>query len=560
MKPSCYFSNLTWALISRRKWNRFKMAAGNVNDVQSAYLLHLLRENCDTVYGRKYDFGSIDSVSAYQQRVPITTYEDYISSVKLIRQGQPNILTAAKVKLLEPTSGTTSATKLIPYTDSLKAEFQNGIGAWIYNLFKIHPALLGGKAYWAITPNMHLEREKNDVIPIGFNEDGEYFGRLEKRLIDQIMVGPAELSQLSDMETFRYVTLLFLVSEPELRMLSVWNPSYLELLLKALNTWADRIVKDIRQGDIHPPAPIPDPLLAMLKRKIKKNPRRAKVIEEAVRKWRNKELFNPWLEIWPHLKLISCWADGWASHSVNAIQKLFPKVTIQPKGLLATEAFITFPLEGKLYQTTQHVLSVTSHFFEFEELNLSTVKLSHELETGKEYSVIVSTGGGLYRYRLNDRVRVEGHFQQAPLLRFIGKTEGVSDLFGEKVHVDHLRRILIRAFNKYECQPEFYFVAPQFSVNVCCYTLFLESPHTDNINAALQKKIEQELSHNFHYHYCRRLDQLGAFKIHRLPQGSRNSYFIHKSRMSRLGTVKYSLLEKQADWIRIFSSGMRNLQ
>ncbi|CAB1056349.1 hypothetical protein D1BOALGB6SA_1085 [Olavius sp. associated proteobacterium Delta 1] len=48
MKPSCYFSNLAWALISRRKWNRFKKAAGNVKKVQSAYLLKLLRENCDT--------------------------------------------------------------------------------------------------------------------------------------------------------------------------------------------------------------------------------------------------------------------------------------------------------------------------------------------------------------------------------------------------------------------------------------------------------------------------------------------------------------------------------
>ncbi len=145
-------------------------------------------------------------------------------------------------------------------------------------------------------------------------------------------------------------------------------------------------------------------------------------------------------------------------------------------------------------------------------------------------------------------------------MKFIGKTEGVSDLFGEKVHVDHLRRTLIRAFEKCGCRPDFYFVAPQVSTDDCCYTLFLESPPTDNTDAALQKEIEQELSHNFHYRYCRHLGQLGEYKIHRLPQGARNAYFIHKSRLSRLGTVKYSLLEKQADWVNIFAGGMRNPQ
>lgn len=560
MNPSCYLSNLIWALIARRKWIQFRMAVDKVADVQSAYLLKLLHENCDTAYGRHYGFRSIDTVRAYQQRVPITNYEDYLSSVRCIRQGQPNILTAAEVKLLEPTSGTSSATKLIPYTDRLRAEFQNGIGAWVYNLFKTYPALLAGKAYWSITPNLQAERRTDDILPIGFNEDGEYFGRVEKRLIDRIMVGPAELAALSEVETFRYVTLLFLVSESELRMLSVWNPSYLDLILKTMDTWADRIVEDIRRGDIRPPGPISDPLFHLLKKKLKKNPKRATVIEDAVKKWRNKDVSHPWIEIWPHLTLISCWADGWANPSVSSIQKRFPGVVIQPKGLLATEALITFPLERKFSHKLQHVLSITSHFYEFEEQDDSRVKLSHELEIGKEYTVIVSTGGGLYRYRLNDRVRVEGHFRQAPLLRFIGKTEGVSDLYGEKVHEDHLRRTLATVFRKYDCRPEFYFVAPQFYAGVCRYTLFLESPHTDSNDSTLQKEIEQSLLHNFHYDYCRRLDQLGEFKIHRVPPGARDTYFIHKSRLSQLGTVKYSLLEKQANWVEILAGKMEHLK
>lgn len=549
MNPICLLSNLTWAALSRRKWYRFQKAAEVVENVQAAYLLKLLRKNRDTTYGRRYDFGRIGSVKDYQQRVPITEYEDYVAYVQRIRQGRSNVLTAARVKLLEPTSGTTSASKLIPYTDCLKAEFQNGIGAWIYNLFTSYPGLLGGKAYWAITPNIQPGRDKDDYLPIGFSEDGEYFGALEKRLIEQIMVGPAALSTLPDMQTCRYVTGLFLFSEPNLRMLSVWNPTYLELLLKDLDSWAERIVEDIRQGDIHPPTPIPGPIMRLLRRNIKKNPGRARLLKEVIEQWRRDDQFHPWSAIWPDLKLISCWADGWAGQSIPGIKALFPQAVIQPKGLLATEAIVTFPLEGLESRQLRHVLAVTSHFYEFEELVTLKVRLAHELEAGKEYAVIVTTGGGLYRYRLKDRVRVEGAFRQAPLLRFIGKTGGVSDLFGEKLHEDHLRRSLDGVFTDHACQPEFYFVAPQAYRNGYCYTLFLETPDTDVDDTLIEGEIERKLRHNFHYDYCRRLGQLGALKVYRLPQGARHAYFESKSRLSKSGTVKYALLEKQSDWV-----------
>lgn len=46
----------------------------------------------------------------------------------------------------------TQASKLIPYTTSLKAEFQRGLGAWIADLYAGKPTLMSGRAYWSITP------------------------------------------------------------------------------------------------------------------------------------------------------------------------------------------------------------------------------------------------------------------------------------------------------------------------------------------------------------------------------------------------------------------------
>ena len=47
--------------------------------------------------------------------------------------------------------------------------------------------------------------------------------------------------------------------------------------------------------------------------------------------------------------------------------------------------------------------------------------------------MVVTTGGGLYRYRLRDRVRVLDRIGQTASLEFIGREHGVVDLFGEKL-------------------------------------------------------------------------------------------------------------------------------
>jgi fumarylacetoacetase len=47
--------------------------------------------------------------------------------------------------------------------------------------------------------------------------------------------------------------------------------------------------------------------------------------------------------LWPVLKVISCWGDGPAELACAELQRRFPRTLVQPKGLLATEAFVTIP-------------------------------------------------------------------------------------------------------------------------------------------------------------------------------------------------------------------------
>jgi hypothetical protein len=61
-----------------------------------------------------------------------------------------------------------------------------------------------------------------------------------------------------------------------------------------------------------------------------------------------------------------------------------------------------------------------------------------ELEEGNLYYIILTTPGGLYRYDINDVVRVAGFYNQTPLIEFVRKGRDVTSITGEKLHVNQV--------------------------------------------------------------------------------------------------------------------------
>ena len=191
----------------------------------------------------------------YQRRVPLAGYEDLAPAIERIAAGHQGELTAERVRLLEPTSGSRAATKHIPYTASLKREFGRAIAPWIVDLFRAEPRLLLGQAYWSVTPVTRHNARTPGGVPIGFEEDGEYLGPLQRRLVGATMAVPAEVKRLPEMETFRYATLLFLLRSRALALVSVWSPTFLTLLVEPLPDWWPRLAEDIERGTVSgPPA------------------------------------------------------------------------------------------------------------------------------------------------------------------------------------------------------------------------------------------------------------------------------------------------------------------
>jgi hypothetical protein len=258
------------------------------------------------------------------------------------------------------------------------------------------------------------------------------------------------------------------------------------------------------------------------------------------------------------LRMISCWAHGNAAQALPHMQAYFPHVTIQPKGLLATEAFISFPFKDDL-----SALSLLSHFFEFEETDTTTpvIKLAHELERGRSYAVIVTTGGGLYRYRLNDCIEVVDFYKQCPLIRFIGRQAKVVDICGEKLNEDFVRQIVTDTLQKYALEPIFWLLAPECSSGEQpLYTLFIQlavhaTSETSQL-ACVAQTIDERLQESYHYNYARRLGQLDACRLFLIAPNS-DAFHIYLNvcvtQGQRLGDIKTVALHAYQEWSHCFT-------
>lgn len=498
MSVKCSVLNGACKLLYRREYRRFT-APCDIGRVQGAYLKELLLKNADTVYGRKYGFDTIRSYRDFTRLVPLTEYEDYEPYIDRMCRGERDVLTAEEILLFELTSGSSGGKKLIPYTPSLKQEFQRGIRPWLYDIYDKIEGVSEGRSYWSITPVTAEKQYAPCGIPIGFEEDAEYFGRLEKGIMGMLFAVGSEVKFVSDMQDFYRRTSSRLLNCEELSLISVWNPTFLTILCDFMADHAQELARMLP-------------------------PRRRALFREAVRGNRFDRLF-------PKLKLISCWADGSAADYVEAVRKRFPSVYIEPKGLLATECFTSFPLAGEEGSR----LSIYSHFFEFRSLADNQIYPAHKLQKG-EYELIVTTGGGFYRYCIGDIIEVlETYRNRPPRIRFLRRKGVACDLFGEKLTEGFVHRALLAlGIGEY-----FGLLAPEGN-RYCLYTT-AEHITEDMLDKALRE--------SYHYDYCRSLNQLEKAAV-RIVSGNPQKDYIRRLSQEgmRIGDIKPAHLSGKRGW------------
>ena len=91
---------------------------------------------------------------------------------------------------------------------------------------------------------------------------------------------------------------------------------------------------------------------------------------------------------------------------------------------------------------TEQIVALRSHFFEFiPESDFGSSKtplLADQLTVGENYYILFTTSAGLYRYNINDIVKVVGWHNQTPLIEFQHKGGNISSFTGEKLTESHV--------------------------------------------------------------------------------------------------------------------------
>ncbi|MCA9571289.1 MAG: GH3 auxin-responsive promoter family protein [Myxococcales bacterium] len=460
-------------------WRSFQRALYDPAAAQERVLRRILDGARHSAFVREHDLRD----PADLRRVPVRTWEELSPWVDRVIQGEPRVLCDAPITRFEPTSGTSSARKLVPSTAPGRRELSRAVQAWMVDTFARDPRLLGGPSYWSISPTLPAGRTPGGV-PIGFDTDAGTLGGLAERVVARTLVSVPRGLQGED---FWRATAIALLRARELRLISIWNPSFGLLLHDAVRRHWDEALRTL-------PARVASRI----------DPDRP----------------------WPALRLISTWGDAAAAAELPALKERFPGIPLQEKGLLATEGIVSVPFAG------QRPLALTSHLLELLRDDGSVIP-AWRAEPGEEGVVVLTTGHGLWRYRLGDRVRVTGRLHATPTVRFLGREGAVVDTRGEKLGEAFVTEVLARLGVR-----GFALLAPEDGG----YVLYaVEPPDADALESALRD--------NPHYAWCVSLGQLRSARVERAHPDAAQRYVARLAAEGRRhGDVKPAHLSGRGGW------------
>lgn len=518
-----------WRLAARANDRRFVRALHHPEPTQLRVLRDLIAANRTSAFGRRQRFERIDSLADWRSRVPLSTGDQLADMTPKLLSGSAG-LTTEPIRRLVPTSGSAGAVKLVPWTMSLARAFSAAIDPWMADLMRRHPEVTRGPSYWSVSPAV-LPTLPEASVSVGFDDDTAYLGRWLEPLVGRVLLAPNALRHAEDADAFRYATLLLLLAARELRLISVWHPSFFSLLWQARGAWWDDLLQDLERGTLRVADALGPVAGTAVRQRLRANPQRARELAALGPKAGTRQ-------IWPRLAVVSAWADGPASAPAAALAELIAPAVLERKGLLATEAMVTVPYAGR------SPVAVCSHHFEFRD-ETGTLFAAHELRVGAHYEVIVSTQGGLYRYQLGDVVKVEGFLHGTPSLRFVGRNDRRVDQVGEKLSDAFVRAALEaagagrRGFIRLVPTPPRQNQPPS-------YTLLIDSTVRDPFE--LRDRMLAELRRNPYFAQGLDLGQLGPLGLFRVCGDADAQWLDLESAQRSLGSIKPTSLGTSASW------------
>lgn len=393
-----------------RRMNALERYGTQAEDIQRNVLDKLLRRAADTEWGRKYGYGELRSYEAFRKKVPVNTYEELKGCIDRMRHGERNILWPGQVKWYAKSSGTTNdKSKFIPVSrdglhDTHYAGGSDAVSIYLHNhpesrIFDGKALILGGSH----APNYNLPHSLvGDLSAILIENINP--------LVNLVRVPPKKVALLSDFEEKR-----------------------------------DRIAEIAMQKDVTNLSGVPSWMMAVIHR----------VLELSGK--------NTLEEVWPNLEVFFHGGVAFTPYREQYRRLITSPQMNYMETYNASEGF--FGLQDNPSDAAMLLMIDYGVFFEF--IPLEEVGKAHPeaiplwaVETDRNYAIVISTSGGLWRYQIGDTVR----FTSVRPYKFIisGRTKSFINAFGEELIVDNAENGLREACSATGAEVNEYTAAPVF--------------------------------------------------------------------------------------------------
>ncbi len=366
------------------------------HEVQNELLLNLVKKARNTEYGLLYDFANIRNYSNFSVKLPVQTYESFQPTIERCRKGESNIIWPTPIKLFAKSSGTTNAkSKFIPVSQESLEDCHFAAGKDMLCMYlnnNPEASLFTGK-------NLRLGGSKE------IYRDGDTsFGDLSALIIDNMPFW-ADFSS---------------TPSAEVSLMSNWE------------TKLDAIAEETIQEKVTSLAGVPSWMMVLLQH-----------ILEVTGK-------SDLKEIWPSLEVYFHGGVSFEPYK-HQYQKIIKDSSFKYYQIYnASEGF--FASQDR--NNTDEMLLLLDYgiYYEFipmETYGTSTEKIIplSEVEIGKNYAMVITTNGGLWRYSIGDTVKFTSTYPYR--IRVSGRTKHHINAFGEELIIENAEHALKRV-----CQAE----------------------------------------------------------------------------------------------------------
>ncbi len=405
---------------------------------QQSTLKKILNRNKNCEIGKKYNFKDIKSIEDYQKMVPLSTYDDYVPYVdRMINGREKNLMFSGPNIRYCSSSGSVGVPKILP----------KGIkDLWNMQCIGFSCSVATSYHYLKNVKNIRMPSQMGPLVLIltGHRlEDGKMCNGAAqipltylKAIMPFFCTSPNSLlfPENEELIDTSYLQLRFALENRKVSYIGSLVITLVTTMFDYLKENWEMLCDDIEKGVINPNVKITPELYKEYSRKFKPNPKRAAELRREFEKGFEDPIAP---RIWPKLT----WAYGMVGSNlkvyVEKIRKYIGEdIPIHGMGFAAAEGFFAMATE---LDSDDGVLLPHCLFFEFlpidedgEPDDKSTPLLIDQLEVGKKYELVVSNFSGLYRYRMEDVVKVTGIHNNTPKIEFLYRRNLGMNLANEK--------------------------------------------------------------------------------------------------------------------------------